>query len=248
MTAIFLGISVACNFWFLFLLLYDRIVETKLVRFFMGVYGVWQSLHSEKEKPEAEVNQTNVQPADIIGKSHFKMGTTRTNTTITTQEAATPEKGVEMSEDDITFDDEKEVTESEGYHPAQIPADKLDETFTSIPASEIKYSDDEYEESESRMKAASGFSFDEIDKAVKTVKKDNPTDEEMRHAGKVIKEIEDTELFGKLTESMIDDKMSDRLANAMAAYVENVEKAISQPKKELIIPDTIEGFDFRDFV
>ena len=34
MTEILLAVSIACNVWFLFLLLYDRIMETKLVRFF----------------------------------------------------------------------------------------------------------------------------------------------------------------------------------------------------------------------
>ncbi len=34
MTKAFLIVSVACNVWFLFLLLYDRIMDTKLIRFF----------------------------------------------------------------------------------------------------------------------------------------------------------------------------------------------------------------------
>lgn len=37
MTLILLTVSVGCNLWFLFLLLYDRIMETKLVRFFRNL-------------------------------------------------------------------------------------------------------------------------------------------------------------------------------------------------------------------
>lgn len=37
MTNILLTVSVACNVWFLFLLLYDRIMETRLVRFFKDI-------------------------------------------------------------------------------------------------------------------------------------------------------------------------------------------------------------------
>ena len=37
MTDILLTVSVGCNLWFLFLLLYDRIMETRLVRFLRSI-------------------------------------------------------------------------------------------------------------------------------------------------------------------------------------------------------------------
>ena len=37
MTKAFLIVSVACNVWFLFLLFYDRIMDTKLIRFFRHI-------------------------------------------------------------------------------------------------------------------------------------------------------------------------------------------------------------------
>ena len=36
MTDILLAVSVGCNLWFLFLLLYERIMDTRIVRFFKG--------------------------------------------------------------------------------------------------------------------------------------------------------------------------------------------------------------------
>ena len=49
--------------------------------------------------------------------------------------------------------------------PAQVPEEKLDETFTSIPPAELGYGDDEPEEDASDTPRASGSSFDEIDDA-----------------------------------------------------------------------------------
>ena len=37
MTAVLLIVSIICNVWFLFLLLYDRIMGMKLVRFFRNL-------------------------------------------------------------------------------------------------------------------------------------------------------------------------------------------------------------------
>ena len=42
MTDILLAVSVGCNLWFLFLLLYDRIMETRFVRFLKGIAGLWR--------------------------------------------------------------------------------------------------------------------------------------------------------------------------------------------------------------
>ena len=50
------------------------------------------------------------------------------------QEAATSEKGIELSEEEATFDDGNTETAS---RPAQVPEEKLDETFTSIPPEEL---------------------------------------------------------------------------------------------------------------
>ena len=40
MTDILLAVSVGCNLWFLFLLLYERIMDTRIVRFFKGIVGL----------------------------------------------------------------------------------------------------------------------------------------------------------------------------------------------------------------
>ena len=141
MTMILLTVSVGCNLWFLFLLLYDRIMETRLVRFLRSIAGLWRSLGGTAAKPEtARVTPPAETPADIIGKSRFRMASTRTTAAIPTQEAATSEKGIELTEEEATFDDGNTETVS---RPAQVPEDKLDETFTSLTPSELEFGEDE---------------------------------------------------------------------------------------------------------
>ena len=246
MTDILLTVSVGCNLWFLFLLLYDRIMETRLVRFLRSIAGVWRSLGGTAAKPEAVREIPPADTPDIIGKSRFRMASTRTTAAIPTQEAATSEKGIELSEEEATFDDGNTETVS---RPTQVPEDKLDETFTSIPPSELEYGEDEPEDEEPDKKQASGSSFEDIDMAVRTIRKESPSDEEMRHAGKVMTELDGTELFTRITERLTDDTMSERLAKAMAVFVDTVNMTVTQQnEKVFVIPDNIEEFDFRNYV
>ena len=231
MTKAFLIVSVACNVWFLFLLFYDRIMETKLVRFFRHIAGLWRSLDSTaaKEAPPADT-------PDIIGKSRFKMPSTRTTAATPVPQAATSGKGIELSEEDATFDDGNAKT---APHPAQVPEEKLDETFTSIPPSELEFGEDEPEEDESNPPRASGSSFDEIDNAVKTAKNPKATKKECEQAAKVFTDMEGTELYDKLMAG------STELGIRIKGLIEI---RLKKPKKEFTVPDNIEDFDIRDYV
>ena len=73
MTDILLTVSVGCNLWFLFLLLYDRIMETRLVRFLRSIAGLWRSLGGTAAKPETVRETPPADTPDIIGKSRFRM-------------------------------------------------------------------------------------------------------------------------------------------------------------------------------
>ena len=246
MTMILLTVSVGCNLWFLFLLLYDRIMETKFVRFLRGIAGLWRSLGGTAAKPETARETPPAETPDIIGKSRFRMAPTRTTAAIPTQEAATSEKGIELSEEEATFDDGNTETAS---RPRQIPEDKLDETFMSISPSELEYGEDDPEDEEPDKKQASGSSFEDIDIAVRAIRKDSPSDEEMRHAGKVMTELDGTELFTRITERLTDEAMSERLAKAMSVFVDTVNMTVTRQKEKVfVIPDNIEEFDFRNYV
>ena len=236
MTDILLTVSVGCNLWFLFLLLYDRIMETRLVRFLRSIAGVWRSLGGTAAKPEAVREIPPADTPDIIGKSRFRMASTRTTAAIPTQEAATIEKGIELSEEEATFDDGKTGNAS---RPAQVPEEKLDETFTSIPPEELGYGDDEPEEDASDTPRASGSSFDEIDDACKTAKNPDATQAEREKAAKVFTDMEGTELYEKMMEGS--SEIGIRIKGL-------IEIRLKKPKKDFVVPDNIEDFDIRNYV
>ena len=237
MTMILLTVSVGCNLWFLFLLLYDRIMETRLVRFLRSIAGLWRSLGGTAAKPEtARVTPPAETPADIIGKSRFRMASTRTTAAIPTQEAATSEKGIELSEEEATFDDGNTETAS---RPTQVPEEKLDETFTSIPPEELGYGEDEPEEDASDTPRASGSSFDEIDDACKTAKNPDATQAEREKAAKVFTDMEGTELYEKMMEGS--SEIGIRIKGL-------IEIRLKKSEKEFVVPDNIEEFDIRNYV
>ena len=236
MIKVFLAVSVACNVWFLFMLLSDRIMETKFVRFLKGISGLWQSLEMKEEKTETASVGIPADETDIIGKSKFKMAPTRTTAAIPAQEAATSEKGIELSEEEATFDDGNTETAS---RPAQVPEEKLDETFTSIPPEELGYGEDEPEEDASDTPRASGSSFDEIDDACKTAKNPDATQAEREKAAKVFTDMEGTELYDKMMEGS--SEIGIRIRGL-------IEIRMKKPKKVFVVPDNIEEFDIRNYV
>ena len=236
MTDILLTVSVGCNLWFLFLLLYDRIMETRLVRFLRSIAGLWRSLGGTAAKPETVRETPPADTPDIIGKSRFRMAPTRTTAAIPTQEAATSEKGIELSEEEATFDDGNTETAS---RPAQVPEEKLDETFTSIPPEELGYGEDEPEEDASDMPRASGSSFDEIDDACKTAKNPDATQAEREKAAKVFTDMEGTELYEKMMEGS--SEIGIRIKGL-------IEIRLKKSEKEFVVPDNIEEFDIRNYV
>ena len=236
MTMILLTVSVGCNLWFLFLLLYDRIMETRLVRFLRSIAGVWRSLGGTAAKPEAVREIPPADTPDIIGKSRFRMASTRTTAAIPTQEAATSEKGIELSEEEATFDDGNTETAS---RPAQVPEEKLDETFTSMPPEELGYGEDEPDEDASDTPRASGSSFDEIDDACKTAKNPDATQAEREKAAKVFTDMEGTELYEKMMEGS--SEIGIRIKGL-------IEIRLKKSEKEFVVPDNIEEFDIRNYV
>ncbi len=233
---ILLAASVGCNLWFLFLLLYDKIMETKFVRFLTSIAGLWRSLENRGTIPETAQGEAPKNENDIIGKSRFKMASTRTNTATPVQEAATSEKGIELSEEEATFDDGNRKAAT---NPVQVPENKLEETFTSMTPEELEYGEDEPEDDASDAPRASGSSFDEIDDAVKTAKNPEATRMEREKAAKVFTEMEGTELYDKMMEG------SSEIAIRIKGLIEI---RMKKPKKEFTVPDNIEDFDIRNYV
>jgi len=91
------------------------------------------------------------------------------------------------------------------------------------------------------MPAARGTSFEDIDRAVKSVRKPETDEAEKLHAGKTFKDIAETELFQKITDSFAG--LSDRVNEVIDLYTARAAEA-----KPLVLPARIEDFDIRDFV
>lgn len=235
-TYILLSVSIVCNVWFVLLLLADRIADTKAARLLRGIADVWKSLHETVEE-RPTMSQSPVSDNEIIGKSKFKMQPPRPTAATPVPKDSTPEKGVEMSENDITFESENEDSEQE-TDSARIPDEKLDEAFKSLSPDELGYSDDEPEEESDRPRA-SGFSFDEIGEAVHIATKKNPSGKEQQKAREVFAELEDTELYEKLMAGSTE--VSIRIKGLM-------EIRLKKPKKDFVIPDKLEDFNIRDYV
>lgn len=235
-TYILLSVSIACNVWFVLLLLADRIADTKAVRLLRGIAAVWKSLHETSEERPTK-SPSPVSDNEIIGKSKFRMQPSKTTAATPVPKESTYEKGVEMSENDITFEGEKKGRERE-TDSARIPDEKLDEAFTNLSPDELGYSDDEPEEESDRPRA-SGFSFDEIGEAVHIATKKNPSGKEQQKAREVFAELEDTELYEKLMAGSTE--VSIRIKGLMEIH-------LKKPKKDFVIPDKLEDFNIRDYV
>ena len=235
-TYILLSVSIVCNVWFVLLLLADRIADTKAARLLRGIADVWMSLHETSEERPTK-SPSPVSDNEIIGKSKFKMQPPRPTAATPVPKDSTPEKGVDMSENDITFESENEDSEQE-TDSARIPDEKLDEAFKSLSPDELGYSDDEPEEESDRPRA-SGFSFDEIGEAVHIATKKNPSGKEQQKAREVFAELEDTELYEKLMAGSTE--ISIRIKGLM-------EIRLKKPKKDFVIPDKLEDFNIRDYV
>lgn len=235
-TYILLSVSIVCNVWFILLLLADRIADTKAARLLRGIADVWKSLHETSEERPTK-SPSPVSDNEIIGKSKFKMQPPRPTAATPVPKDSTSEKGVEMSENDITFESENKDSEQE-TDSARIPDEKLDKAFKSLSPDELGYSDDEPEE-ESERPRASGFSFDEIREAVHIATKKNPSGKEQQKAREVFAELEDTELYEKLMAGSTE--VSIRIKGLM-------EIRLKKPKKDFVIPDKLEDFNIRDYV
>lgn len=235
-TYILLSVSIACNVWFVLLLLADRIADTKAARLLRGIAAVWKSLHETVEERPTK-SPSPVSDNEIIGKSKFKMQPSKTTAATPVPKESTYEKGVEMSENDITFEGEKKGRERE-TDSARIPDEKLDEAFTNLSPDELGYSDDEPEEESDRPRA-SGFSFDEIGEAVHIATKKNPSGKEQQKAREIFAELEDTELYEKLMAGSTE--VSIRIKGLMEIH-------LKKPKKDFVIPDKLEDFNIQDYV
>ena len=203
-----------------------------------------QTASEEETKKKREAQD---EAADVVGKSRFKMEASvpaqQERTTplaaTTAPQATTQEETEAVDVEDTTFADETDEKLSR-----QVPTDCLDEAFTDIRINDVADGNEDAEDVEDEepdTPAAKGTSFEDIDRAVKSVRKPEANEAEKLHAGKTFKDIAETELFQKLTDSFAG--ISDRVNEVIDLYTARAAEA-----KPLVLPARIEDFDIRDFV
>ena len=100
---------------------------------------------------------------------------------------------------------------------------------------------------------ASGVSFEQIDRAVRTASDTSATDAERRQAGRIFGQIEGTELYDRLVSGSA--AIGERIAGLMDCYLSqpistegDTGTLAVRPRNRTDAPDDTDGFDIRNFV
>ena len=179
-----------------------------------------QTASEEETKKKREAQD---EAADIVGKSRFKM-----EASVPAQQERTTPLAATTAPQAAT----QEKTEA---------VDIEDTTFADIRINDVAGGNEDVADEAPDTPAARGTSFEDIDRAVKSVRKPEADEAEKLHASKTFKDIAETELFQKLTDSFAG--ISDRVNEVIDLYTARAAEA-----KPLVLPARIEDFDIRDFV
>lgn len=191
----------------------------------------------ETTKPQERQDNDAV---SVVGKSRFSMKESSFRP-VPTPATAVPNAATSDETEAVDIEDTIFADETDKKPFRQVPTDRLDETFTDIRINDVAGENEDAEDGEPDMPAARGTSFEDIDRAVKSVRKPEADEAEKLHAGKTFKDIAETELFQKLTDSFAG--LSDRVNEVIDLYT-----ARAAEVKPLVLPARIEDFDIRDFV
>ena len=240
-------------------------METLLVCLLAG-YGVWLAAYLlwERRQSKQAASQTDVAPPkrrddvpDIVGKSSFRMTPTTPKPIIPTPQTITPAETESAAEKASTF-----ALEAEKRSPARLTDEELDAAFEhlEIPDVPLEYENDEAAGADEEMLLAihpagyaSGVSFEQIDRAVRTASNTSATDAERREAGRVFEQIEGTELYDRLVSSSV--AVGEKISGLMDCYLSqpistegDAGTVAVRPQNMTDAPDDTDGFDIRDFV
>ena len=240
-------------------------MDTLLVCLLAG-YGVWLAAYLlwEKRQTKRPASPSDVTSPkrrddvpDIVGKSTFRVRPTTPKSAIPTPQAATKTENEKPMEKEPTF-----ASETEKRPSARLSDEELDAAFEhlEIPDVPLEYEEDDETGADEEMPLAarhagyaSGVSFEQIDRAVRTASDASATDTERREAGRVFGQIEGTELYDRLVggSAAIGEKISGLMDYYLSQPVSTEGDAGTvavQPQDITDAPDDTDGFDIRDFV
>lgn len=217
-------LMMACNLWVLF-------------------YLTWERKEINESKGDAGNGRKQATTDDIMGKSRFRMPERTPQATTSAPNAATEVKSESVDEKDVTFADElKEASRhaAEKNVSRQVPDEDLDKVFEDNRA----YGPDEDFDEEPPQ--AGGSTFDEIDRAAKTVKDIRAKETDVLQAGKVFHELEGTEFYNMFRRN--NARYETRVAEMVDAYLASIRTAPKRTKKKEAARKEYEDFNIRDYV
>lgn len=222
----------------------------------MVIYLTWERREESVPKEDKEKDAgTQERVADIMGKSLFRMPERKPQAAASAPNAALQVSGEEVDEKDVAFDDEAvspNTRPSGAKVSRQVPDEELDEVFADKRVSDIGAEYDEDGDYDGEPHEAGGLTFEDIDLAMRTVKKPKATKEERRHAGMVLCDMKGNELFAMIEKSS--EATRRKLDELMDFYLDSVSAIqakpapVVMPKKAPAVPDNFEDFNIRDYV
>lgn len=207
-------------------------------------WTIWFFMREEKERclpKEGKGKETKppIDPYEFVPKSQYQY---KPPLKENKGEVKTENNSSEpVNEEDVTF----EETPQEKKSSAQIPDEDLDEAFKDSRIEDVptEYSD---EDDDTDVPQAKGKSFEDIDLAVRTVKKPKAPKAEMVQAGEVFKDLDGTELFARMIN---DEKLFMQIEESINIAVQAMyEKDTVEENISSRLPDNYEDFNILDFV
>ena len=226
MVTLLIILMMACNLWMLF-------------------YLTREHERGQRDDGQDSTAMTRQEPSeDIIGKSKFRIPErTRTEKATCVPEAAIPVKAEAVDEKDVTFADELKETGSpaeEKNVSRQVSDEDLDKVFEDNRA----YDPDEDFDEEPPQ--AGGSSFDEIDRAARTVKDTGAKEADVLQAGKVFHELEGTEFYNMFRRN--NARYETRVAEMVDAYLASIRTTPKRTRTKAAARKEYEDFNIRDYV
>ena len=217
----------------------------------MVIYLTWERRTGDTTREKNGKDGGNRTAAsEIVGRSRFRMPETKPQTATPAPNAATEIRSEEVDEKDVTFADEA-LEDGTDAHRRRILDEELDEVFTDRRVSDIAGYDGD-EEPDAEPDTAEGFTFEDIDLAVRTAKKADATGDERRHAGMVFCEMKGNELFALIERSS--EATRRKLDELMDYYLDSIpappaaSTASAALRRPPAMPERFEDFNIRDYV
>lgn len=210
----------------------------------MVIYLTWERREDNKaEDGKGKDCEMKGMPDDIVGKSRFRMAERKPQAATMKPNAATDAQSEDVDEKDVTFADELKDT---GNHATekdvsrQVPDEDLDKVFEDNRT----YAPDEDFDEEPPQ--AGGSSFDEIDRAARTVKDARAKEPEILQAGKVFHELEGTEFYNMFRRN--NARYEARVSGMVDAYLASIRPVQKRPRMKAAAQKEYENFNIRDYV